>query len=146
MRIETKQRRSPVHVAPADQGIELRIGEEADAGARVTALSPPQARMLLHALGLAVAEVEEQQRVEAEERADLAQKLLDQEFRRERTSEPAHRPGGEWEPVVLGPRSHPSVVRPLLDERLRGQPYDYGIARRDEPEPSQEEGGGNTSN
>jgi hypothetical protein len=145
VRIETKQPQSALHVAPTDQGVELRIGAEADARARMVALSLPQARMLLHALGLAVAQVEERQRVEAEERADLTEKMLDQEFRRDASPRSAHLPGGEWKPVVLGPRAHPSVVRPLTDERLRGQSYDYGIAVRDEQEPSQDEGGGNSS-
>jgi len=145
VRIETKQRQSALHVAPTDQGIELRIGEEDDARARMAALALPQARMLLHALGLAVAQVEERQRVEAEERAHLAERILEQEFRRDASPRPARASGGEWKPVVLGPRAHPSVVRPLTDDRLRGQPYDYGIAVRDEQGPSQDEGGGNSS-
>jgi hypothetical protein len=145
VRIETKQRQSVLHVAPTNQGIELRIGEEADARARMAALSLPQARMLLHALGLAVAQVEERQRLEAEERANLAERILDQEFRRDASPRPASVSGGEWKPVVLGPRAHPSVVRPLTDERLRGQPYDYGIALREEQGPSLDEGAGNSS-
>jgi hypothetical protein len=145
VRIETKQRQSVLHVTPTDQAVELRIGEEADARSRKAALSLPQARMLLHALGLAVAQVEERQRAEAEERADLAEKMLDQEVRRAASPRPAHLSGGEWKPVVLGPRAHPSVVRPFTDETLRGQPYDYGIAVRDEQAPSQDEGGGNSS-
>lgn len=136
MKIETSQQRWALHVTPSDRSIELRIGEEADPCARATTLSLPQARMLLHALGLAAAQVEERQRVEAEERAQLAERMLDQEFRREASPRPARSSGGEWRPVVLGPRDHPSVVRPLLDEGLCGQPYDYGIPGRDEREPS----------
>jgi hypothetical protein len=58
---------------------------------------------------------------------------------------PARRPGGQWEPVVLGPRGHPSVVRPLRDEALRGGRYEYGFLVRERPEPPQDEGGENTS-
>jgi hypothetical protein len=144
IRIETQRPRTAVHVVPGELGVDLTIGEWTEAGTRSTALSLPQARMLAHALGLAVARVEERQRIEAEERAWMAQRMLDQEFRRDSTPRPTHRPGGEWEPVVLGPRSHPSVVRPLLDEGLRGRPYDYGIPARDEGELSQEEGAGNS--
>ncbi len=82
MRIEAQQPHAAVYVAPAEQGVELRIGEPAEAGNRATTLSLPQARMLLHALGFAVAQAEEHQRVEAEERVGMAQMVLDQEFRR----------------------------------------------------------------
>ncbi|HET8576418.1 MAG TPA: hypothetical protein VFO18_04925, partial [Methylomirabilota bacterium] len=73
-----------------------------------------------------------------------AQRLLDQEVRRDANPRSAHR-GGEWEPVVLSPQGHPSVVRPLLDEALRGQSYDYGIPAGGERESSQDEGGRNSS-
>jgi|RifCSP16_2_1023846.scaffolds.fasta_scaffold300015_1 hypothetical protein len=82
MRIEAQQPHGNVHVLSGAQGVELRIGEPAEAGARATTLSLPQARMLLHALGFAVAEAEERQRVEAEERVGMTQRVLDQEFRR----------------------------------------------------------------
>jgi len=58
---------------------------------------------------------------------------------------PGRRPGGQWEPVVLGPRGHPSVVRPLRDEALRGGRYEYGFPVGERPEPPQDEGGENTS-
>jgi hypothetical protein len=142
MRIETQLPRAPLLVAAGEQGIELTIGE--DANARATAMSLPQARILLHALGLAVAQIEERRRVEAQAQAELVQRLLDQEVRREANPRAAHR-SGEWEPIVLGPRGHPSVVRPLLDEALRGKPYDYGIPSRGGRESLPEEGGGNSS-
>jgi hypothetical protein len=43
--------------------------------------SPEQAEMLLHALGLAVARIREDARLEAEERAGLEERLLNQEVR-----------------------------------------------------------------
>lgn len=82
LRVETKTPSAAVHVAPAGQEVQLGIGEPSDAAARSTTLSLPQAEMLLHALGWAVAEVRERQRVQAEEQARLAEGVLDQEFRR----------------------------------------------------------------
>jgi hypothetical protein len=45
----------------------------------VTALSLPQAEMVLHALGLEIAQIKERQRRESVERAHLAQVVLDTE-------------------------------------------------------------------
>jgi len=44
-------------------------------------MSPEQAEMVFHALGLAVAQIREEGRVRDEERAGLAERLLDQEVR-----------------------------------------------------------------
>jgi hypothetical protein len=44
-------------------------------------MSAEQAEMVLHALGLAVARIREEARLRAEERAGLAERLLDQEVR-----------------------------------------------------------------
>jgi len=44
-------------------------------------MSLEQAEMVLHALGLVVARIREDARLRAEERAGLAERLLDQEVR-----------------------------------------------------------------
>ena len=82
MRIETRNPDAPVHVTPSGEDIELRIGEPPDDSCRFTTLSIPQAEMVLHALGLGIAQIKEQKRREAEERAHLAQVVLDTEVRR----------------------------------------------------------------
>jgi hypothetical protein len=82
MRIETLKPDMPVHVTSSDQNIELGIGKEAsDGGRQVATLSVPQAEMVVHALGLEIAQIQERQRCEAEERAHLAQVVFDTEFR-----------------------------------------------------------------
>ncbi len=81
MRIETLSG-VPVHVSALDDTIKLEIGEPSDAGRRATMLSVPQAAMLLHALGLEIAQIGEQQRRAIEERAHLAQVVADTEIRR----------------------------------------------------------------
>ena len=82
MRIETRNPDAPVHVTPSSENIELGISEPSAGGCRFTTLSGPQAEMVLHALGLGIAQIKEQQRREAEERAHLAQVVLDTEVRR----------------------------------------------------------------
>ena len=72
MRIETQRPGAPVHVSSSSEYVELGIGEPSG-GEVVTALSLPQAEMVLHALGLEVAGIKERQRREAAERAQLAQ-------------------------------------------------------------------------
>jgi hypothetical protein len=61
---------------------ELGIGEPSGGKWFVTALSLPQAKMELHALGLEVAQIKERQRRETAERADLAQVVLDTKVHR----------------------------------------------------------------
>lgn len=78
MRIDTMRQDAPVHVAAPGEAVELRIGEPGT-GSCVTTLSVPQAEMVLHALGFAIAQVRERQRREAEHRAHLAQVILDTE-------------------------------------------------------------------
>ena len=78
MRIETKTPGAPVEVNAGEQQVELIIGEPSETARRVAVLSVPQARMLLHAIGLAVAQVEERERLLAEERAQLAGQLADE--------------------------------------------------------------------
>jgi len=81
MRIETLSG-MPVHVSALDETIKLEIGEASDAGRRVTMLSVSQAAMLLHALGLEIAQIGEQQRRAGEAQAHLAQVVADTEVRR----------------------------------------------------------------
>jgi len=82
MRIETLRPDAPIHVTPSTEHIELGIGEPPDAGWRLTTLSLPQAEMVLHALGLGIAQIRERQRREVEERERLAQVVFDTEVRR----------------------------------------------------------------
>lgn len=82
MRIETMTTGVAVHVSASDATIELRIGELPDDGASAVRLSVPEAGMLLHALGFAIARIEEQQRRAAVERAHLAEVMEDTEVRR----------------------------------------------------------------
>ena len=82
MRIDTQSPELPVHVSPSGESVELGIGEPFGGKRLVTALSLPQAEMVLHALGLEVAQIKERQRREAVERAHLAQAILDTEVHR----------------------------------------------------------------
>lgn len=86
MRIETMTAAMTVDVSLSDGTIELRIGqlpvgEPREAGSSVVRLSIPQAEMVLHALGFAIAQFEEQQRRAAEQRQRLAQVVADTEVR-----------------------------------------------------------------
>lgn len=79
--IETRTAGATVHVCPREGGVLLTIGEAGAEGSRFAAMSPEQAEMALHALGLAVARIREEARVKTEESAGLAERLLDQEVR-----------------------------------------------------------------
>jgi hypothetical protein len=81
MRIETLNADAPVHVAILDETIELGIGEASAGGRRVATLSVPQAEMVIHALGLRIAQIRERQRRAAVQRSHLSEVLLDTEFR-----------------------------------------------------------------
>jgi hypothetical protein len=81
MRIETLTADAPVHVTALDETIELGVGEAHGGGQRAATLSIPQAEMLIHALGLRIAQIRERQRRAAEQRSHLSEVLLDTEFR-----------------------------------------------------------------
>lgn len=81
IKIETRTAGAAVHVSPREGGVLLMIGEPGADGSRSATMSPEQAEMVLHALGLAVARVREEARLRSEERAGLAERLLDQEVR-----------------------------------------------------------------
>ncbi len=80
-RIDTLTAGAAVHVCPRDGGILLVIGEPGAEGSRSATMSPEQAEVVLHALGLAVARIREEARLKTEESAGLAERLLDQEVR-----------------------------------------------------------------
>ena len=80
MRVETLNADAPIHVAVSEETIELGIGETPGSGRRAT-LSVPQAEMVMHALGLRIAQIRERQRRAAVERSHLSEVLLDTEFR-----------------------------------------------------------------
>jgi hypothetical protein len=82
MRVETMAAGTAVHVSPSDETIELRIGEPREVGSSVASFSVPQAEMLLHALGFAIAQIKELQRRSAEQRQRLAQVVAETEVRR----------------------------------------------------------------
>jgi hypothetical protein len=82
MRIDTMTPEMAVHVTPSDQTIELGMGEPRAAGSSVARLSVPQAEMVLHALGLAIAQIKETERRAAEERRRLAQVVAETEVHR----------------------------------------------------------------
>lgn len=81
IRIETRSAGAAVHVGVQKGAALLMIGEPGAADCRVAALSPEQAEMVLHALGLTVARIREEERARAEDRAGLEKRLLDQEVR-----------------------------------------------------------------
>jgi NhaP-type Na+/H+ or K+/H+ antiporter len=81
MVIETLTSDTPVGVLPSTETIELAIGAESDRARRVATLSLPQAEMVAHALGFAIGQIRERQRRQAEDRAHLAQVVLDTEVR-----------------------------------------------------------------
>lgn len=82
MRIETMTSALAVHVSASDDAIEVRTGEPPQSGSSAVRLSVPQAEMLLHALGFAIARIREQQRRLADDRAHVAQVVADTEVRR----------------------------------------------------------------
>jgi hypothetical protein len=79
IRVDT--RTGAVHVGHKEGNVLLVIGEPEAPDSRSTAMSPEQAETVLHALGLAVARIREEARLRGEERAGLAERLLDQEVR-----------------------------------------------------------------
>jgi hypothetical protein len=81
IRNETRTAGTAVHVGPREGGVLLMIGEPGDEGSRSVMMSPEQAEMMLHALGLAAARIREEARLKTEESAGLAERLLDQEVR-----------------------------------------------------------------
>ena len=82
MRIETMTAGVAVHVSLSDKSVELAIGEAGKAGTSVAKLSVPQAEMVMHALGLEVAQAREQERRSAEERQHTAEVIEQTEVRR----------------------------------------------------------------
>ena len=82
MRIETMTTGVAVHVNRSEKTIELGFGDPGQAGSSVAKLSIPQAEMVLHALGLEVAQLREQERRSAEERQRLAEVIEKTEVRR----------------------------------------------------------------
>ncbi|MBI1726426.1 MAG: hypothetical protein HYR50_04080 [Candidatus Rokubacteria bacterium] len=81
IKIDTRTAGVVVHVCPREGGVLLMIGEPGVEGSRSATMSSEQAEMVLHALGLTVARIREEARLRAEERAGLAERLLDQEVR-----------------------------------------------------------------
>jgi hypothetical protein len=81
IKIDTLTAGAAVHVCPREGGVLLVIGEPGAEGSGSATMSPEQAEMVLHALGLAVAGIRAEARVRAEARAGLAERLLDQEVR-----------------------------------------------------------------
>ena len=81
IKIDTRTAGATVHVCPREGRVLLMIGESGDEGSRSATMSPEQAEMVLHALGLAVARIREEARLKTEEHAGLAERLLDQEVR-----------------------------------------------------------------
>jgi len=81
IKVETRTAEVALHVGPREGSVLLVIGEPEAERSRSAMMSPEQAEMVLHALGLAVARIREETRLRAEERAGLAERLLDQEVR-----------------------------------------------------------------
>ena len=81
MRIETMTTGAVVRVDQSGETIELGLGEATVEGSSAAKLSIPQAEMVLHALGLAIAQVREQQRRAEEERQHLARVVAETEVR-----------------------------------------------------------------
>jgi hypothetical protein len=81
IKIGTRTAEAAVHVGLREGSVLLVIGEPEAPGSRSALMSPEQAETVLHALGLTVARIREEARLRAEERAGLAERLLDQEVR-----------------------------------------------------------------
>ncbi len=81
IKIDTRTAEAAVHVCPREGAVLLMIGEPGAEVSRSATMSPEQAEMVLHALGLAVARIREDVRLKKEERAGLEERLLDQEVR-----------------------------------------------------------------
>lgn len=82
IQVETQTPDVKVHVGPREGRVVLAINEPTAQVSRSVTLSAEQAEMVLHALGFAVARIREEGRLKIEERAGVAQQLLDQEVRR----------------------------------------------------------------
>ena len=76
--IDTLTELASVRVCAREGRVLLSIGEPEAEGSRSATMSPEQAEMVLHALGLAMARIREDARLKAEERAGLEERLLDQ--------------------------------------------------------------------
>ena len=81
MRIETGAPGKAIHISAEKGNVLLSIGEPGSEGCRTATLSLEQADVVLHALGLAVARMREAERMRAQERAGLEERLLRQEIR-----------------------------------------------------------------
>ena len=81
VKVEAGASGSAIHVAPEKGHVLLSIGEPGSEGCRTATLSPEQAGMVLHALGLAVARIRETERMRALEHAGLEERLFRQEIR-----------------------------------------------------------------
>ena len=82
MRIDALHPDGPVDVSTETDHVVLAIGIPGAARHAQAALSCAQAEMVLHALGLAAAGLRDRAGQAQAERAALAERLLDQEFRR----------------------------------------------------------------
>ena len=81
VKVETQTPDVAVHVGPRAGSVVVTFSEPGSLDGRSVMLSPAQAEMVLHALGLAVARISEDARLKAEERAGLEDRLLEQEVR-----------------------------------------------------------------
>ena len=81
LEIDTRTAGAAVRVHTREGEVLLAIDGTGAQGSRSAALSPEQAEMVLHALGLAVARIREDARLKAVEHAGLEERLLAQEVR-----------------------------------------------------------------
>ncbi|HEY7868318.1 MAG TPA: hypothetical protein VIF59_03770 [Methylomirabilota bacterium] len=81
MRIETMRADVAVHVGREDETVELTIGD-VGAGSKATTLSIFSAEMVLHALGLTIAQIRDQRRRVVEEQHRLARVVAETEVHR----------------------------------------------------------------
>ena len=81
IKVETRTAEAAVHVSQREGNVFVVIGEPEAQGGRTIVMSPEEAEMVLHALGLAVARVREETQLLAEQRVGLAERLLDQGVR-----------------------------------------------------------------
>ena len=79
--IDTRAAGTAVRVLAREGDVLLAVDGGSVQGSRSAALSPEQAEMVLHALGLAVARIREDARLKAVEHAGLEDRLLAQEVR-----------------------------------------------------------------
>lgn len=81
VRVLTQRPGAVLLVGSREGSVVVAVEESAAGAGQSVTLSPEQAEMVLHALGLAVAGIREEARLKAQERAGLAERLLDQEVR-----------------------------------------------------------------